>query len=336
MDTHELLVRKNLGAWTPNRYLSNLSLAYFEDDNFAYKKIFPVVPVDLPAGFFYEFSKSDLARDNFGVKPPYGHVNPAVIGYEQKPYSCKVRQAIIAFDELLALPFERDGGAFEPTRLRVKTLTEQLSTHLEIAFAKNFFNADAWSDVWQGATTANDAQKKFKYFNEANSDPINFLDARCVAVKREGRRRPNKLVLGVEVFSTLKNHATVQERIKYSGTTQNPAVVNENVLAQIFGVEQVIICDSTYNAAKLGQAEDMQYVCSAKDALLLYTPDNPAIDVPSAGYLFAWTISGGDWIAITQHDGDTLDHTNSLEALIAYDMQKTADCLAVFLKDCVK
>ena len=336
MTSRDLIVRKNLGAWQPDRYLSNLSIAYFEDDNFAYKKIFPVCPVPLPSGFFYEFSRSDLARDNFQQKPPYGHVQPSVIGYEKKSYNCEVHQSVISLDKIMALPYQRDETPFEPTRLRVKTLTEQLGTHLELTFAKKFFNANAWSNVWTGATTDNAAQKKFKYFNEANSDPINFLDGRSIEIKREGRRRPNKLVLGVEVFATLKNHAAVQDRIKYSGTTQNPAVINENVLAQIFGVEQVVVCDSTYNAAKLGQAEDMQYVCSSKDALLLYTPDTPAIDVPSAGYLFAWILSGNDWIAITQHDGDPLDHTDNLEALIAYDMCKTADCLAVFMKDCVK
>ena len=192
-----------------------------------------------------------------------------------------------------------------------------------------------WSNEWTGAASANVAQKKFTKFDNSDVDPVAFFDARMIDIRRNGRRKPNKLALGVETFAALKNNPFVKERIKYSGTTQNPAVVNESVLAQIFGVDQVIVLDATYNDAGAGQAEDMKFVCDSKGALLLYAPDAPQIDLPSAGYTFTWQINGGDYIAIDTFEGKGGSHTDFMEAIIATDMKKTSDDLAIYFKDCV-
>lgn len=52
-------------GWKPNRYLTNMSMAYFANpaDHVA-TSIFPICPVDFSTGFYYEFLKGDLARDN--------------------------------------------------------------------------------------------------------------------------------------------------------------------------------------------------------------------------------------------------------------------------------
>ena len=153
-----------------------------------------------------------------------------------------------------------------------------------------------------------------------------------VDIRRAGRRKPNKLALGIEAFVALKNNPAIKERIKYSGTTQNPAVVTEQVLAQIFGLDSVVVLDATYNDAPLGQ-ENMQFICDSKGALLLYAPDQPQIDAPSAGYCFSWNLDGGNYITIDTFDGDRAEHTDFVEGLVAFDFRKTADCLGVYFAD---
>lgn len=337
MEAREIELRKQLGKFKPNIYLSNLCMAYYESPTYASKRIFPVCPVDLPSGFFYEFSKADLARDNVRRKPDYGTVAPAVMGLSEQSYSCRVDQILIGIDQLIALAYQRSNapGSADPYRARVATINEQIALHQELEFAEKFFKASAWGNVWTGAASANVAQKKFKKFDDATVDPVSFIDARAIDIRRNGRRKPNKLALGIETFAALKNNPFIKERIKYSGTTQNPAVVSESVLAQIFGVEQVVVLDATYNAAGHGAAEDMQYVCDSKGALLLYTPDSPRIDEVSAGMIFTWNISGGNYIAIETHEGAPGTHTDFVEGIIAYDMRKTSDALAVYMADCV-
>ena len=337
MNTNDIEVMKSLGRWKPIIYLSNLAMAYFEEPVYAHQRLFPMCPVDLPSGHFYEFSKADLARDNVHRKPDNGAVQPAIMGHSENSYSCKIDQIIIGLDQLIALAYQRAmaPGAADPRRGRVRTITEQIAQHQEIEFAAKFFKSGVWTNEWTGAASANPSAKQFKKFDNSDVDPVAFFDERMVEIRRNGRRRPNKLALGMETYVALKNNPSILERIKYSGTTQNPAIVNENVLAQIFGVDQVVVLDATYNAAPIGAPENMKYVCDSKGALLLYAPDTPQVDVPSAGYLFTWRIDGGNYIAISQFEKNDGSHTDFMEGIIAYDMQKTGDCLACYCGSCV-
>lgn len=334
MNVNDIQFKKQLGGWKPNQYLSNLCMSYYEEPTYAARRVFPVCPVELPSGYFYTFSKADLARDNVQRKPDYGAVQPAVMGLSDSAYTCHVDQIIIGLDKLAVLPYQRTNAAADPIRARVKTITEQIALHQEIEFAQKFFKASAWENVWTGAASANDAQKKFKRFDDPTVDPITFIDSRMIEIRRNGRRRPNKLALGIETFVALKNNPFVKERVKFTGTNQAPAVVNENVLAQIFGVDAVIVLDATFNAAGIGE-EEMRYVCDSKAALLLYAPAETAIDEPSAGMIFSWNIDGDNIIAIDQYEGRDGTHTDFVEGIVAYDMQKTADCLACFMTGCV-
>ena len=334
MEAKDIMIKKSLGTWTPNYRLSNVAMTYFESAQYAHRRIFPVCPVNLPSGYFYEFSKEDLARDNLQIKPPFGSVQPAIFGMNEQNYSCKVYQILIGMDEILVQPYERE--ALDPRKLRVQTIIEQISLHQEIDFAQKFFNANAWANTWQGSTSYNAAQKKFKKFDASTPDnPIILFDELSTTIRRNGRRRPTKLVLGMDTFTALKNNPHILERVKYSGATANPALVNENVLAQLFGLESVVVLDATYNDAKIGQPENMKFVCDSKGALLLYAPDTPRIDTPSAGYTFVWNIAGGnDLVAITEYDQQDASHVRLLEGLIAFDQRITAQTLGIFLSDC--
>lgn len=325
-------------GWKPNQYLTNMSMAFFQEGEYAARQLFPVCPVALSSSYFYTFSREDLARDNVQRKPLYGKVTPAIMGTTEDTYSCKVDQIITGIDEINTLNFQRSGtpGASDPRRGRVRFVTEQMNLHQDILFAKNFFHTGAWKNEWTGAATANSAQKKFLRFDDANCDPVDFFDQRITDIKKIGRRKPNKLALGVDTFNALKINPYIMERIKYTGNSVTPAVVNENTLAQLFGLDTVVVLDSTYNAAGLGEQEDMQFICDSKGALLCYTTNAPQIDEPSAGYIFAWDMLGnGNYIATDQFEGEGGTHTQFIEGMISTDMHKCSDDLAIYMADCV-
>lgn len=334
----DIEVKKALGTWKPNAYLSNMCMAYFQQGEYAARELFPVCPVGLSSSYYYIFSKGDLARDNVQRKPAFGHVAPAIMGQTDGTYACKVDQVLVGIDKISALDYTRSGapGSADPRRAKVKFVAEQMNLHQDLLFAENFFKAGVWKNEWEGAATANAAAKKFLKFDDNNCDPVGLFDGLINEVRRVGRRKPNKLALGVDVFAKLKLNHFIMERIKYTGTTANPAIVTEQVLAQLFGVEKVVVLDSTYNDAPVGTDENMKYICDSKSALLCYTTDTPQIDEPSAGYIFAWDMLGdGKYTATSQFEGSPADHTEFIEGLIATDMKKTSDDLAVFLKNCV-
>ena len=334
----DIEVKKALGTWKPNAYLSNMCMAYFQQGEYVARELFPVCPVGLSSNYYYIFSKGDLARDNVQRKPAFGHVAPAIMGQTDSTYACKVDQVLVGIDKISALDYTRSGapGSADPRRAKVKFVAEQMNLHQDLLFAENFFKAGVWKNEWEGAATANAAAKKFLKFDDSNCDPVGLFDGLINEVRRVGRRKPNKLALGVDVFAKLKLNHFIMERIKYTGTTANPAIVTEQVLAQLFGVEKVVVLDSTYNDAPVGTDENMKYICDSKSALLCYTTDTPQIDEPSAGYIFAWDMLGdGKYTATSQFEGSPADHTEFIEGLIATDMKKTSDDLAVFLKNCV-
>ena len=334
----DIEVKKALGTWKPNAYLSNMCMAYFQQGEYAARELFPVCPVGLSSSYYYIFSKGDLAHDNVQRKPAFGHVAPAIMGQTDSTYACKVDQVLVGIDKISALDYTRSGapGSADPRRAKVKFVAEQMNLHQDLLFAENFFKAGVWKNEWEGAATANAAAKKFLKFDDSNCDPVGLFDGLINEVRRVGRRKPNKLALGVDVFAKLKLNHFIMERIKYTGTTANPAIVTEQVLAQLFGVEKVVVLDSTYNDAPVGTDENMKYICDSKSALLCYTTDTPQIDEPSAGYIFAWDMLGdGKYTATSQFEGSPADHTEFIEGLIATDMKKTSDDLAVFLKNCV-
>ena len=325
-------------GWKPNAYLTNMSMAFFQNPaDFVATSIFPICPVDLPASYYYTFSKADLARDNVQRKPAFGHVNPAIMGQEDNSYKCEVDQVLVGIDQIAQLAYQRSRapGVADPRRAKVRFATEQMLLHQDILFASKFFSAAAWANVKTGKSTTPSTNEFWKWDN-ASSDPIGQIDDLKAEIKKNGRRTPNRLALGVEAYIALKNHPDIIDRIKYTGTTANPARVTPQVLAELFGVEQVKVLESTYNAAGIGQTASMDFICDSKAALLCYATPNPQIDEPSAGYIFTWDMLGnGQPVAFDQFEGAPADHSEFIEGLMSSDMKKTCDDLAVFLKDCV-
>lgn len=328
--TQDVLIQKSLGTYKPLVYLSNLAIAYYESPEYAHRRIPPVVPVEFPSGHYYKFSKEHLATDQVYEKPPHGKAAPAQFGVNHDSYSCKVYQTLIGLDQIMTLPYQRTNapGSADPIRARVKMITEQIALHQEIDFASKFFKTGVWENTWTGANTADTANKKFLKFDNSDSDPVTFFDNLAIEIRRNGRRRPNKLALGIETFAALKANPQILDRIKYSGTTQNPSIVNENVLAQVFGVDQVVVLDAT----RYGE-NGMEFICDSKGALLLYAPDTPQIDMPSALYCFTWRLDGGNYIGVSTFDGEPGTHTTFCEGIISYDMKITGQDLAIYLTD---
>ena len=325
-------------GWKPNQYLTNMSMAFFQDPaDFVATSIFPICPVQLSASYYYTFSKADLARDNVQRKPAFGRVNPAIMGQEDNNYKCEVDQVLVGIDQIATLNYQRSRapGVADPRRAKVRFATEQMLLHQDILFASKFFKSAAWSNVKTGVA-ANPSTNQFLKWSDSSSDPIGQMDDYMTEIKKNGRRTPNRLALGIEAYNALKVHPAIVERVKYTGSTANPAKVNERVLAELFGVDQVKVLQSTYNTAGIGQTAAMDFICDSKAALLCYATPTPQIDEPSAGYIFTWDMLGnGAPVAFDQFEGENGTHSEFVEGLMSTDMKKTCDDLAIFMASCV-
>lgn len=337
--TREVAASIQKGAFKPHIYLTNVCLSYFQDmSGFVARKVFPVVPVPTASAYYYEFDKGDLARDNMARKPEFGHVPPGIYGKRENFYHCEVDQIITGIDQISTLDFQRTNApaVIDPRRSKVRWVAQQMNIHLDRIWAKKYFNADSWTHVYSGVNTGTPGADQFYCFDNENSDPVTFFHQLRTRMLLSGLRKPNKMVLGAYVFTALTVNPSILERIKYQGSEANPANVTANVLAQLFGLEEIVIAESVYNAAPYGVDDDMRFICDPNNALLTYTTASPSIDEPSAGYTFTWDMLGnGQYTAVQQYPGEAPTHTEFIEGLLCTDPEITSADLGVFLKGAV-
>lgn len=327
------------GTFRPHTALTNLGMAYFQNaSNYFAKAIFPICPVQLSSDTYYIFNKEDLLKDNWGPKPAYGKVNPAAVSESTGTYSCQVDQMIMGIDQIRQNDQQRrPGPALKDPRIqRTKTMAEQANIHQDKIFAQKFFKSGVWKDEWTGVDETSVSGNQFIKFTNGNSDPIKFIRDQKLRMFQQTGRMPNRLAMGANVFNALQNHEGILERVKYGGTTANPADVDKNVLAQLFGIDEIAVFMSIHNQAMMGKDADMQFIADPNALLLVYATDAPATDEPSAGYIFTWDMLGdGQTMPIFHYMGENGTHSEYVEGLMAYDMRKTADDLAMFCKDVV-
>jgi len=327
------------GAFRPHTALSNMALAYFQSDAKAFAKtIFPICPVTLSSDNYYVFDKEDLLRDNWQRNPAYGKVDPAVLSEHTESYACVVDQMIMGIDRIRQTDLTRrqGPGAADPRMQRARTMAGQANIHQDVLFSKAFFRPGVWGHEETGVDSTIPTSGQFIKFSNGNSDPVALVDDRKTVMEQSTGRTPNRMAIGVNVFNTLKKHPAILERVKYGGTTANPATITENVLSQLFGIERLTVQRSVMNRAKLGQKADMRYIGDPNGFLLAYATDTPSIDEPSAGYIFTWDMLGnGNIMPVLNYDGESGTHSEFIEGLMATDMKKTADDLGMFFADAV-
>ena len=327
------------GTFRPHTALTNLGMAYYQNAaNYFAKAIFPICRVNQSSDAYYIFNKEDLLRDGWGKKPAYGKVMPTVVSEHTDIYSVTVDQMIMGIDQIRQTDLQRRQGPSikDPRQQRTKTIAEQANIHQDRMFAEAFFRSGAWGNEWTGIDETNVTGKQFIKFSNHNSDPIKFINDQKLAMHEQTGRTPNKLAIGANVFNALTLHPGILERVKYGGTTANPANVTKNVLAQLFGVEELVVLMSIHNKARMGAEADMGFIGDPNGLLLAYTTDAPSIEEPSAGYIFAWDMLGdGNIMPIRTYQGEAGTDSEYVDGLMAYDMRKTADDLAVFCAEVV-
>lgn len=117
-------------------------------------------------------------------------------------------------------------------------------------------------------------------WSDGASDPIDMIEAAKEQVRAATGKRPNTVTLGAQVFSKLKNHPKVLERIKYTGRD----VATKELLAALFGVERVAVGDAIYANDDGSEFTDVW----GRDVVVAYTnlASVKSGGLPSYGYTY--------------------------------------------------
>lgn len=252
--------------------LTNVLVSYINrGKGFVAPRVFPIVSVDKQSDKYYVYPKGDWFRDEAQKRRSGAESVGSGYTLSTDSYFADVWAIHKDVDDQLrwnadaAIDLERDATEFVALRILMR---------MEREWASKFFATGKWAtDVTVTAT----------WDDYAASDPIGDIQAQTTAMLLATGYRPNKLVLGHQVFNALMHHPDIIDRYKY---TQS-AVVTEELLAQLFRVDQVIVAEGIYNSAQEGQTDSMAFI-QGKHALLVYAPERAGLQVASAGYTFAW------------------------------------------------
>jgi hypothetical protein len=111
------------------------------------------------------------------------------------------------------------------------------------------------------------------------SDPVGNIEAGKEVVRQKIGKRANVAVMGALVFSALKNHPKVVDRMKYTGRD----VATPELLASFFGLDKVVVGESIYSD-DAGNFADIW----GRDVILAYVDLGSVADKgrPSYGYTY--------------------------------------------------
>lgn len=259
-----------------NQLLSNVSIAWTNLENtMIADEIFPTIQVKFRTGlyFVYDKSKFHVVKD---LRTPGTQANIVTYGLSQQTYGPlhdhMLKQAIE--DEVRdqsVEPFNADIDATNNVTERI-VLNKENDAFTQCTSSANFTGSNK--------TTLSGTSRWDDY---GNSDPIGDVRTAVDGVKLAILgKRPNTLVITYQVYSVLRNHPQILERIKYSQL----GIVTADLLAQIFDIARVLIPDVVYNTANEAQTDSISYLWG-KNVWVFYITPRPGIRTITFGYTLA-------------------------------------------------
>ena len=248
--------------------LTNVSVRYANKEYIS-ELIFPMVKVNKKTGNYFTYDKDNLRLED-DERGGVTRANRIEWNLSKASYGPLIEHSLEG-----AIEYDVRDQADSPLDIRIDTtmaVTDKIWLRKEKDLATDL--ADT------GKVTQNDTLSGTSQWSDfANSDPFDDIQIGQDKIQKEGMIPANTIFMGFEVWSKLKNHPDLLERVKYS----QKAVLTEDLLASLFGVQRVIIGKAVENTAKEGQTASISYIWG-KHFWLAYITPTPGIRTLSFGY----------------------------------------------------
>lgn len=289
--------------------MTNVSIAY-KNDNYIADQIFPAVPVNKISGKYFVYTKADWLRNEAGVRAP-ATVGPiSEYSLTAGTYACKeISHGKWVPDEVV----ENADMPIQPRRDATEFSTDKVLLYREVDVA-----ADVFGTGWATSSTPG------TLWDDDASDPINDVEVGREAIVALIGREPNVMVIGRNVWTDLRHHPDLLDRIKYTQT----GTMTTQLLANLLGVPKLLIGNAIYTTTAEGQTATYSFIWG-KHAWLGFVAPNPSLLTPSAGYTFTWHNR------VTENIRQDITKANLVRVTWHYDTKVTATDAGYLFKSCV-
>jgi len=173
---------------------------------------------------------------------------------------------------------DRD-NADEPIRYEADTtenVTDSMLVQYEQRVATKLLTASNYSTSHVVNATANWADEK-------NSDPVYDIDTIRELIWNDSTMDANTLIITRKVRNILRRHKVLLEYYKYT----KGGKLTDEILAEIFGVERLLVAGGSSYATKEGQTTDSwSTIWNDAKVILAYIAPKPGIRQVSFGYTY--------------------------------------------------
>lgn len=241
---------------------------------FIAEEVFPMLPVDKETNYVFVLDKENLRAPKNTQRGLYDRAERADQGLTQVPIPQLVERSL---EQPVAWKVNKQQQApFDAKLVATQNVAEKILIEKEVALAlylstsANLLNfvtlsgTSQWSDITSGI-----------------SNPIQDTQTGMDAVIQASGYKPNVAVMGRQVFSKMRNHPQVVNRIQYVARATQEEI--GSALADLIDVEKVLIGRAIQNTAAEGLADTLGFIWG-KNFYLLYVAPTPAIMTASAGY----------------------------------------------------
>ena len=305
-----------------DRPLTNVSIAY-RNAGYIASQVFPVVPVNKMSDKFFVFDKASWFRNEAGLRAP-GTRGPEVeYSLSSSTYACQPISATkVVPDEMV----DNADDPLQPQRDATEFATDKVLLYMEYDVASSVFASSVWSASSTPTTT----------WDDDGSDPIKNVEVARETIVGTIGREPNVMVIGRNVWTDLKHHPDLLDRIKY---TNSGGVMTLPLLSTLFEIPKILVGNAIYTSTgegarypSSGTETDVTATYSfiwGKNAWIGWVPPNASLMQPAAGYVFAWKNRTAEVFRRVEEKSD------AIRVEMHYDVKVTSPDAGYYLPSCV-
>lgn len=311
-----------------DRPLTQIAIAFAQNPEvFIADRVFPILSVNKQSDSYFTIPIGEWYRDQMKKRAPGALSAERTHTLSTDTYLCDVW----ALHEMLADQVRANyDSPLQADREITEGLTQAGMIRKERQWVTDFFGSGLWTTDQTGIDSASPGANQVGRWDRADSTPIEDIRTGKRRVQARTGFRPNKLVIGREVYDALLDHPDIVGRLD-RGQTQGPALVQRQNLAALFELDEVLVMDSVFNSATEGATDSIGLI-GGKVALLVYAAPVAGLYNPSAGYTFSWTglLGAGALGMRMKRIRDEKRESDMIEIQMAFDQKLVSADLGQF------
>jgi hypothetical protein len=243
--------------------------------------LFPPVPVMQHGGKIISFSREDFALYNT-ARAPGTNTKRVTFGFSSGSYTLE-QHALEA-----VAPWELQQEASVIARINLAAMSVRKTQNI-IALRLEKAQADIATTAGSYAASNKRTLSSTAQWSDytGTSTPSKDIEIGKQAIRAQIGKPGNTVILGAAVMAALREHPLILDRIKYTGRD----VVTTDLLAALWGVDQVLVGGAVYTDAAGAQADVW-----GKFVVVAYVKRGSVADLGEPNYGYTYRLDGAPYV----------------------------------------